>query len=60
MGIVLAAIIVFSGRDAPLALVGEGFNLASICLGGGVFVLAMWLLYGWVGRLGARTPAAGH
>ncbi len=60
MGIVLAAIIVFSGRAAPLALVGEGFEAASIWLGGGVFVLSMWLLYAWIGRLGARTPAAGH
>jgi putative OPT family oligopeptide transporter len=60
MGIALAAIIVFSGKAAPLALVGEDFDTASMWLGGGIFVIAMWSLYAWAGRLGARTPAIEH
>jgi len=57
MGVVLAAVIVFSGKPAPLALVGESFANPSIWLGGSVFVLFILALYVWVGRLGARAAA---
>jgi putative OPT family oligopeptide transporter len=57
MGVVLAAVIVFSGKPAPLALVGEAFANPSIWLGGSVFVLFILALYVWVGRLGARAAA---
>jgi putative OPT family oligopeptide transporter len=55
MGVVLAAVIVFSGKPAPLALVGAEFATASQWLGGAAFVLFMLALYLWIARLGART-----
>lgn len=55
IGVVIAAIVVFSGRDTPLALVGDSFGTASIWLGGLAFVLVNVLLYRWVARLGRRT-----
>jgi putative OPT family oligopeptide transporter len=51
IGVILAAIVVFSGKDAPLALVGEGFATASIWLGAAAFAASIAALYGWVGRL---------
>jgi putative OPT family oligopeptide transporter len=56
IGVVIAAIVVFSGKDAPLALVGPGFGAAAIWLGGLAFVLVNAGLYLWVARLG-RRPA---
>lgn len=57
MGVVLAAIIVFSGKSAPLALVGAEFADSSEWLGGGAFVLFILALYVWISRLGARAAA---
>jgi len=57
MGVLLAALVVFSGKAVPLALVGDDFAGAAIWLGGGVFVVAIILLYGWLNRLGDRAPA---
>jgi putative OPT family oligopeptide transporter len=54
MGVVLAAVIVFSGRPAPLALVGAGFADPSAWLGGSAFVLSVLALYIWISRLGAN------
>jgi putative OPT family oligopeptide transporter len=60
MGVVLAALIVFSGKPAPLALVGASFADPSVWLGGGAFVLFILALYGWIERLGAKAAAAPH
>jgi putative OPT family oligopeptide transporter len=51
IGVVISAIIVFSGKDAPLALVGPGFQTASIILGGLAFAAIAIALYRWVLRL---------
>ncbi len=51
IGVILAAIVVGVGSNAPLALVGESFHHASIWLGGVAFVLVVIGLYRWVGRL---------
>jgi putative OPT family oligopeptide transporter len=51
IGVILAAIVVFSGKDAPLALVGEGFETASIWIGVAAFAASIAALYAWVGRL---------
>ena len=56
IGVVIAAIVVFSGRGAPLALVGDGFGSAALWLGGAAFVAVNAALYLWVARLG-RTAA---
>ncbi|MDT9000421.1 oligopeptide transporter, OPT family [Paucibacter sp. APW11] len=53
IGVLLAAIVVFSGQGAPLALVGEGFAGAAVWIGGGAFLLLTLALYGWVSKLGA-------
>jgi len=51
LGVVIAAIVVFSGKQNPLALVGPGFGHDSIWIGGVAFVLVTAFMYRWVGRL---------
>jgi putative OPT family oligopeptide transporter len=51
LGVILAAIVAFSGKNAPLALVGSGFQTASIWIGGIVFVISLVVLYRWIGGL---------
>jgi putative OPT family oligopeptide transporter len=61
IGVLLAAIVVFSGKDAPLALVGDGFATASMWIGAGAFIAAMIALYGWLNRVSgpaSHDPAA--
>ena len=54
IGVLTSAIIVFSGKDAPLALVGPGFAAAAKTIGGLGFVVIAAALYRWIWRL-ART-----
>lgn len=51
LGVIIAAIVVFSGKAAPLALVGAGFDQAAIWIGGIVFALVVLFLYRWISRL---------
>jgi putative OPT family oligopeptide transporter len=51
IGVLLAAIVVFSGKDAPLALVGGGFAGAAIWIGGAAFAAISVALYAWLNRL---------
>lgn len=55
IGVALAAIVVFSGKDAPLALVGRGFADASVWIGGTAFALVMYAMYAWLLRLSRRA-----
>jgi putative OPT family oligopeptide transporter len=48
LGVVFAAIVVFSGRSAPIALVGKDFATASMWLGGVAFAAVVYVLYRWV------------
>jgi putative OPT family oligopeptide transporter len=59
IGVVISAIVVFSGVAAPLALVGPGFATPAIILGGVAFIVIAFLLYRWILRMGTRTAAAG-
>jgi putative OPT family oligopeptide transporter len=52
IGVLLAAIVVFSGRAAPLALVGDGFATASVWIGGSAFAVSIGVLYAWLIRGG--------
>src|SRR5699024_9315722 len=52
LGVIIAAIVVFSGRAAPLALVGADFATAGTWLGGIAFALVALGLYRWISRLG--------
>jgi putative OPT family oligopeptide transporter len=56
MGVLLAALVVFSGKAAPLALVGDDFSEAALWLGGVVFLGSIMALYGWLIRLGQPDP----
>ncbi|KRA36054.1 peptide transporter [Rhodanobacter sp. Root627] len=58
IGVVIAAIVVFSGKSTPLALVGDDFGAAAIWIGGIAFVLVNAALYRWVARLG-RNQSSG-
>ncbi len=57
IGVLLAAIVVFSGKATPLALVGEGFADASVWVGGAAFTALIIAIYGWLNR--ASGPATG-
>jgi putative OPT family oligopeptide transporter len=53
IGVVLSAIVVFSGKAAPLAVVGPAFETAGIIIGGGAFALIAFVLYRWILRMAA-------
>ena len=56
IGVVLSAIVVFSGKDAPLGLVGPHFETAAIFIGAFAFIAIAFVLYRWVLRMsGGRT-----
>ena len=55
IGVALAALVVFSGKDAPLALVGPGFAGAAVVIGALAFALVMYAMYAWLLRLARRT-----
>ena len=46
--VIITAIAAFSGKQAPLALVGPGFETAAIIIGGAVFALIGFLMYRWI------------
>jgi len=48
IGVVISAIVVFSGVAAPLALVGAGFETAGIIIGGLAFAVTAFVLYRWI------------
>ena len=58
IGVIISAIVVFSGVAAPLALVGAGFENAAIIIGGLAFAITAFVLYRWVLRMGARSASA--
>jgi putative OPT family oligopeptide transporter len=51
IGVILSAIVVFSGKAAPLALVGPGFETAGIFIGGVAFAVIAFVLYRWILRM---------
>jgi putative OPT family oligopeptide transporter len=53
IGVVISAIVVFSGKAAPLSLVGAGYETAGIIIGGVAFAAIAFLLYRWILRTGA-------
>ena len=52
LGVVISAIVVFSGRAAPLALVGPAYEKAGIAIGGLAFAIIGFVLYRWTLRMG--------
>ncbi len=57
IGVVLSAIVVFSGVAAPLALVGAGFETAAIIIGGVAFVATAFMLYRWILGMASKRSA---
>src|SRR5260370_1306526 len=57
VGVLLAAVVVFSGKAAPLALVGDDFAVAAVWVGGIVFAVTVIALYSWLNRVGGPAPA---
>ena len=59
LGVAIAAFVAFSGKDYPLALVGDAFaNGPALWIGGAAFAVVMVLLYRWVSRLGQGSKNA--
>ncbi len=52
LGVIIAAVVAFSGNPAPLALVGDAFATPSIWIGGVAFVAVTVVLYRWIARAG--------
>ena len=51
VGVLVAALVAFSGQDFPLSLVGDSFaSNGAVWLGGAVFAGVIYLLYRWAGR----------
>src|SRR5207302_10788163 len=57
IGVVISAIVVFSGKGAPLSLVGPNFETATVIIGGIAFALIVFLLYRWILRMGSSRTA---
>ncbi|WNL45416.1 oligopeptide transporter, OPT family [Dyella sp. BiH032] len=55
IGVVIAAIVAFSGKGTPLALVPPSFANAAEVLGGVAFIAVIAVLYRWVARLARRN-----
>jgi putative OPT family oligopeptide transporter len=55
IGVIVAAIVVFSGKPAPLALVGDSFENASVWIGTIAFVAVTFAMYRWIARLGRNS-----
>jgi putative OPT family oligopeptide transporter len=52
VGVLIAALVAFSGKDFPLALVGDAFAEGpAVWIGGGAFALVVFLLYRWIARV---------
>jgi putative OPT family oligopeptide transporter len=58
VGVVIAAIVAFSGQAAPLSLVGPGFADAAIWIGGAAFAAVVFVLYRWISRMGSAASRA--
>src|SRR5438445_5635048 len=58
IGVVISAIVVFSGVSAPLALVGPGFETAGKIIGGIAFIVIAALLYRWIWRMATANSTA--
>jgi putative OPT family oligopeptide transporter len=52
IGVLIAALVAFSGKDFPLSLVSDSFaDNEAVVIGTGVFALTILLMYRWVSRL---------
>jgi hypothetical protein len=52
LAVVFAGIVGLSGKQGPIALVGDSFATPSIVLGGVAFAACVVVLYRWIIRMG--------
>ncbi len=57
LGVVISAIVVFSGKDAPLSVVGPAYETAGIIIGGLAFAIIAFALYRWILHMASARPA---
>jgi putative OPT family oligopeptide transporter len=57
IGVVISAIVVFSGKNAPLSLVGPNFETPAVIIGGLAFAATAFVLYRWVLRMTTARAA---
>lgn len=55
IGVLVAAVVVFSGRPAPFALLSGTFDHAAAWLGAIAFVAVTFAMYRWIARLGRQA-----
>jgi hypothetical protein len=55
IGVLVAALVVFSGKATPMALVGDSFQNASIWIGGIAFAAVVYAMYRWIWRVGQKS-----
>jgi len=48
IGVVISALVVFSGKDFPLSVVGPAYETAGIIIGGLAFTAIAFVLYRWI------------
>ncbi|HJW38298.1 MAG TPA: oligopeptide transporter, OPT family [Candidatus Udaeobacter sp.] len=53
IGVVISALVVFSGKDFPLSVVGPAYETAGIIIGGVAFAVITFVLYRWILRMAA-------
>jgi putative OPT family oligopeptide transporter len=53
IGVVISAIVVFSGKDFPLSVVGPAYETAGVVIGGVAFAVIAFVLYRWIVRMGS-------
>ncbi|WHZ18303.1 MAG: oligopeptide transporter [Rhodanobacteraceae bacterium] len=56
LAVIFAGIVGFSGKQNPIALVGDSFATPAIFIGGVVFAITVIVLYRWIIKM-ARAPA---
>ncbi len=59
-GVALAGLIVASGQDEPLALVGDSFAGPATLIGIALFVGTLVALYRWAGKAGSKLAVGGR
>ena len=57
IGVVISAIVVFSGKDFPLSMVGPWYETAGIIIGGVAFAVIALALYRWILRMASARSA---
>ncbi len=51
LGLVVSALVVFSGNSSPLGVVGDSFFIPSLFIGGIAFAVVVFVLYRWMEKL---------